>query len=673
MDRQQAILSIGEDPDSSRLLKKLLSRSGFEVWSADSAHSALAAVAARPPDLIFADLDMPLVMEICRLIKGRHRRRDVPVIAVTSCINNPHLPQALLTGASDFVCKPVQPEELRMRVNARIEISRLGMGPQKRSSQCITESRNEEGVPGDSELCFRDMANSVPGMIVASGPDGRPTFFNTGWLEFRGRSIDQELGWGWMEGLHPDDRDELQANYDRILEARHKWQLEYRLRRADGEYRWIFCSGVPRYGAGGAFIGYMACCVDVTDIRHIEAERLKLAQADRLTLFAVGVAHDFNNLLGAAFAELDIAVPTLACRAPARQHLRNLESILKRASEIVELLISYSSTGNTPALEAVDLSALLQDVSDMMQGVLSRKAVRLTREPAANLPPIPANAPQIRRVVMNLITNAVEALGSKAGSITVSTSSLHIEGDEAVMEPTGLKHGDYVVLSVADTGCGMTEETLSRALDPFFTTKDSGHGLGLAVVQAIVRSHGGVVRVSSATGQGTTVEVFLPCAHGTNSKENAVRKAVGTDISFRGHTNILIVEDERMLRSATGIWLEDHGFRILCAADGEEAVQRLADPTLHIDVVILDLTLPDMPGIEVLAQIERLRPGATVILTSGRDVDANNLGDIVSNGRRVFLRKPYRLSELVQTLLKRPAVVPGPLLRVADAGGPPNL
>lgn len=674
MYRHPAILSIGENPDSSRLLKKILSRSGYDVRSADSIHTALAAATARAPDLIVADLNMPRAMELCRLIKARDGSRDVPVIVLTGSDNVMDGLEALRAGASDFVATPFRPEELRIRVNTHLELSRLGLTVQELCRRDIAKPGKTESALRESESRFCDMANTAPVMIVASGPDGRTTFFNTAWLEFRGRSIDQELGWGWMEGLHPDDRDALLANYARTFEARRNCQLEYRLRRADGEYRWILCNGVPRYGAGSVFIGYLASCVDVTNIRRSEEQRLKLEQAERLTLFAAGVAHDFNNLLGAAFAELDMVLPVFPSGAPARQHLQSIESILARASEIVDLLISYSTTGSTPALEAVDISALVEDIIHLMGGVLSRKAVRVTCKPCADLPPILANGPQIRRVVMNLINNAVEALGSKERLITVSTSFMHIDGDHKPMKPAGLKDGDYVSLLVTDTGRGMTEETLSRALHPFFTTKSRGHGLGLAVVESIVRSHGGVIRVSSTAGRGTTFEVLLPCAPGADGgRREASHQAASTGLPPRRHMSVLIVEDEPMLRSATGAWLEDRGFRLVYACDGEEALQRIVDSTLDIDAVILDLTLPDISGAEVLAKIEEIRPGAAIVLTSGHDAEAHNLEDIAVDRNRVFLRKPYRLSDLVQTLLNTPAVVLNPRFRVADRNGLSNL
>src|SRR5262249_21605040 len=162
-----------------------------------------------------------------------------------------------------------------------------------------------------------------------------------------------------------------------------------------------------------------------------------------------------------------------------------------------------------------------EDIIHVMEGVLSRKTVRLSCKPGIHLPPILASGPQIRRVVMNLITNAIEALGVKGGSITVSTSFIHIDRDQDLMKPLALKHADYVSLSVADTGPGMTQETLSRALHPFFTTKAQGHGLGLAVVEGIVRSHKGGIRVSSAAGQGTTFEVLLPCAREATVEQDA--------------------------------------------------------------------------------------------------------------------------------------------------------
>ena len=373
----------------------------------------------------------------------------------------------------------------------------------------LTQSQSDQAMLRESEARFRSMADTAPVMIWVSDANKLCTFFNRPWLEFTGRTIEQERGNGWVEGVHPDDLDRCFATYSSAFDARQNFHVEYRLRRADGGYRSVLDSGVPRFGPGGIFAGYIGSAIDVTDLKRAQEEILAGEKLESLSLLTRGIAHDFNNLLGTIVAEAELADMNLAEGSSPGEEIRQIKTVATRASEIVRELMVYSGQerGN---LEAVDLSGLIDDMLELLRSSISKRA-SLQIDLCRDLPPVWCNTTQIRQIVMNLVINASQAIGDSGGVIQVRTSRAAKFGDTTPGDDVD-SQGDSVRLEVSDTGCGMTDEEQAKIFDPFFTTKSEGHGLGLAVVHGIVRSHGGAISVVSTLGEGTTFSVLLPCA-----------------------------------------------------------------------------------------------------------------------------------------------------------------
>lgn len=505
--------------------------------------------------------------------------------------------------------------------------------------QDITERKHAEAALKESEERFRHLADSAPVLIWVSGPDKRCTFVNKTWLEFTGHALEQELGDGWVGAVHPEDRERSFETYSSAFDQRRDFQVEYRLMRADGAYRWILDRGVARFSAGDVFAGYIGSCVDLTDLKESYEQHLATQKLESLGILAAGVAHDFNNLLGAIIARAELAHADIDPRSSAAADLDQIHLTARRAAEIASQMMTFAKQENGPS-RLIDLSELVAETLDLLKVSIAKSAV-LTTDLAADLPPICGNPAEIRQVVMNLIINASEALEDKPGTIAISTTRAPIRGQSG-----------EVCLQVRDTGSGMTSDVKRRMFDPFFTTRFVGRGLGLAAVQGIIRRHGGSIEVDSKLGEGTRFLIFLPCAAEDGTPKSAGEIREGHAVAPCG--TVLLIDDEESLRSVVAKLLRKRGFRVIEAADGETAIEKLKSDPNTISLILLDVTLAGMSVRDVFDALHRIRPELKVILSTAysREKAMSEIGDRDVWG---FIRKPYRSDDLVQLLQKATA------------------
>ncbi len=422
----------------------------------------------------------------------------------------------------------------------------------------------------------------------------------------------------------------------------------YRVCHPDGSVRWLHDSTyLVRDGDEVThFIGYV---VDITARIEAEERRLQLERQllhaqklESLGLLAGGVAHDFNNLLTGVLGEVALARLELGATSDAvARGLDRIEILSLEAAELTRQLLAYSGRGRFLVLP-VDLSEMVRDIATMLSVVTSKKAV-LELDLHDALPAVQADRAQIRQVLMNLVTNASEALEDEVGVIAITTGVEELSAQALARDwlSEGLPEGVYVTVRVSDSGHGMSEEVMAQLFDPFFTTKATGRGLGMSAVQGIVRAHRGAIRVRSEEGRGSSFELLFP-----TTEEIAVspRPVVAPDV-WRGEGLALVVDDEPAVRQVAAAMLEALGFSVCSASDGAEALALYRQHRDEVAFVLLDMMMPVMGGAECLRQLRRANPALPVLMTSGfNEPEGLHPGE----GARAsgFIQKPYGMEAL---------------------------
>ena len=387
---------------------------------------------------------------------------------------------------------------------------------------------------------------------------------------------------------------------------------------------------------------------DERERRELEAEMRQAQKLESLGTLAGNVAHDFNNLLVGILGNAELAKKYLPESSRGLDRLRSVETAARRAAELASQMLTYSGKIRLQ-VEPCDLNQIIREITQLVEAAISKKS-RLHFRFEESLPAIEADATQIRQVAMNLILNASEALGGESGDITIRTgvSSGDTARRQAAMLTAEKPRTKYVVLEIADSGCGMDEETRSRLFEPFFTTKPQGRGLGMAAILGILRSHQGGIDVDSKPGEGATFRAFLPAsARPLPIDTDQEEKPEPASDESRGI--VLVVDDEEMVRALAATALRRHGFEVITAEDGQHAIDVFEQRREEIDAVLLDMNMPHLSGEQVLSVLRDLRPDVPILLSSGYS-QTTAARRFEQGDKAVFIKKPYRPTDLAQAV-----------------------
>ncbi|MFZ5669351.1 MAG: ATP-binding protein [Pseudomonadota bacterium] len=515
----------------------------------------------------------------------------------------------------------------------------------------------------ESEARFRTLADSAPALLWVSRPGGSREFVNTAYVEFVGGSYQDALDIDWRTRLHPEDLHRILREQAGGEGALRPFSLEARYSRADGEWRWLKSFSQPRFDPGGDFAGFAGIAFDVTDAKRVEAdlqhinelleERVQLAVAERdeaqsalvqvqkleaLGQLTGGVAHDFNNLLTVIIGALDIVLrgPEDAART-ARLGRAALDAA-QRGERLTRQLLAFSRREPVRA-EICRPDALIRESDPLYRRTLGERYI-LDLSLGAGDETVRIDAAQFDAALMNLLANARDAM-SGGGVVFLSTALVHRESDAA-----DLPAGDYVSVSVQDTGAGMDEATVARMFEPFFSTKPvgKGTGLGLSQVYGFARQSGGSVGVDSAPGRGTTVTLLLPTAPATADDD---AKAPPGPAAATRPLAVLLVEDDSDVAALAEAMLRELGHEVIHAEDAAGALACLRERP-RLGLLMTDVAMPGgRTGVDLAREATAARPDLPVLLCSGYTGEALASAE---DAPWPLLRKPYTLDGLAHAI-----------------------
>ncbi|HJV91737.1 MAG TPA: PAS domain S-box protein [Holophagaceae bacterium] len=508
--------------------------------------------------------------------------------------------------------------------------------------QDITEREEALRRQARSEASFRHLFDLNPAPMVLSRPsDGTILLANASayrLFQLTPSEVERKRTVDFF--AHPEDRQRLLAEL-----ADHGTARDFSLEMVvHGEHRQILLSAaMPDYLGEKAIL---VALTDITDRAREEESQRQAQKLESLGLLAGGIAHDFNNLLTSLLGNLGLAQLHLPDQSTAAPYLSDMETVIQRAADLARQMLAYSGRGKFRQ-EPVDINHLVREMTHLLSvGIPKRIQLNLDLDPG--LPRVQGDPVQLQQVVMNLVTNASEAIGDQNGSIRIRTERRRLDAQGRAHFAVGrsLPDGDYLCIEVEDSGAGMSPEVLARIFDPFFTTKATGRGLGMSALMGILTGHKAGLSIETALAKGTRFRVwFSPleddAGHGTAASASA------PTTSYRGR--VLVVDDEASVRASAGALLRHLGFEVEEAADGQVAVERLAELDGSCDLVLLDLTMPRMDGREALGHLRARWPWVPVILSSGYSEQA---GTLDLGGPGAYLPKPYRVADLKEALAK---------------------
>ena len=507
-----------------------------------------------------------------------------------------------------------------------------------------------------SEARLRAFLESASQGLVAADACGKIIMVNSKTEELFGYGREELLGRS-LETLLPQRYRQVHAEHrgDYFAHRRNRpmgFGMDLQGARKDGtEFPVeISLSWIEEDGSTLAF----ALITDISERKRLEENLRHSQKLESLGVLAGGVAHDFNNLLTGLMGNASMAVESLAPSNPIREYLQNIIESSQRAAYLTRQLLAYAGKGRF-VIGQIDLSELLREMDGLVAASVP-KTVQVRMSLASALPPVEADASQIQQLVMNLIINAGEAIGDNPGTVLVSTALQEVDEHylSTVLAETPLSPGTYICLEVNDNGKGMDHDTMSRIFDPFFSTKFTGRGLGLAAVSGIVRGHRGAIKVYSEPGKGTAFKVLFPAA--VPHRDAAAAPAHG---ALEGSGTVLVVDDEVVVRHTARAALSRYGYSVLLAEDGQSAVDIFREVAEQVSVVLLDMTMPGLSGEETLRRLQHIRPDVKVVLSTGYH-ESEATRRFLGKGLAGFIQKPYtaaQLGERIKAVIGRP---PGP-------------
>jgi two-component system, cell cycle sensor histidine kinase and response regulator CckA len=514
----------------------------------------------------------------------------------------------------------------------------------------VTERVTLEGQLKESEEKYRDLYDHAPDGYYSLADNGLVVEVNRAFLDMLGYRREEVVRIKYIEDLLADASAKIcQGKFPEFKKRGRMTNLELILVRKDGSEVPVMMNATAVLNDHGAFVMSRSVVRDITERKQADEEKRKLQEQlfqsqklEALGTLAGGIAHDFNNLLASIMGYASLSKADLSPDDPLYRNVDIIETASLRASELTQQLLAFAKGGKYDA-KPTNVNLIAREVATLLSRTID-KNISLKLKSDNHLRPVLCDAGQIQQALLNICINGRDAM-QNGGELTIQTENIHLDVKD-VQYFVDVSPGDYVRISVSDTGAGMDRRTQQHMFEPFFTTKEKGTGLGLSLVYGIIKKHNGFIQVDSVPGKGSTFQVNLAACRG---EEPGVKTAEHGREARHGSGTILVVDDEKLVAALAGDILRRFGYTVLVAHGGEEAIELYRRRSRDIVAVMLDMVLPGMDGREVFRKLLEMNPDVKVLISSGYSHD-RDADDLLRQGAKGFVQKPYRIAELVQAI-----------------------
>ena len=510
----------------------------------------------------------------------------------------------------------------------------------------IEERKQAEKALRESEERFRDISYSMADWIWETDKDGKYTFASESVKKILGYDSEEVIGKTPFELMPEDEAKRIREAYEIIASEKkpiidlENWNLTKQGKRVR-----LLTNGVPILNKKGELCGYRGVDKDITEQKKLEAQFIQAQKMEAVGRLTGGMAHDFNNILTAIIGNASLLASSIREDDPMRENVVEINDAANRAASLTRQLLAFSRKQILKS-QVLDLNAVISGLMKML-GRLIGEDVNLKTVLASELRQVEADPGQMEQVIMNLVVNARDAM-PQGGNLTIETNNVYLDETYAGEHGVELKPGPYVMLSITDTGIGMDMETQAHIFEPFFTTKekDKGTGLGLATVYGIIKQTGGYIWAYSEPGKGTTFKIYLP---GVEKEPEPVRRESSALEGLTGSETVLLVEDDKSVLNLARKILKEYGYNVLEAESGEHALKVSGQYEGPVHLLVTDVVIPEMSGLELAKHLQVLRPGIKVLYMSGFTNNAIIRHGILTLGVK-FIEKPFSPESLVRKI-----------------------
>jgi len=626
------VLVVDDNAEIRDLLRTELELQGYIVHTLTNGAEALDVIPGLQPDAILMDISMPAMsgIETTRTLKSIRQIRHIPVIMITASDNKEDILQSFEAGATDYVKKPVFIPELHSRLKTVLTSKKIYDELQK------------------SEKKYRLLVENVNEAILVA-QDKMLRFFNAKASEIIDLQESNSTLQHMLEMIHPDDRGKMLEHQAQTLRGdMPPPALPLRIVSRDGDTRWLEVKAVSiEWESSPATLNLIS---DITQRKKAEEEQRQFESLRRhsqkmeaVGTLAGGIAHEFNNLLQVVKGYAQLLLLDRDHKEPDHKRLQEVVRAASRGGELTQQLLTFSRSVESER-RPVDLNREVKQVKKLLDRTFP-KTINIELRLSDDLKMLNADPNQIQQSILNMAVNAKDAM-PEGGKLVIETKLVRLDGEFCNNHPEA-EPGDYAILKIMDTGHGMDKETLERVFEPFYTTKGLANhsGLGLAMIEGIVKSHNGFILSDSKPRMGTIFQIYLPA---TESMQETTEKAL-VEIPKGGAETILLVDDEDSIRELGKEMLSKSGYSVFLAADGESALKVYQNSRERIDLIILDLIMPGMGGEKCLEELLEVNPQARVIVASGHLPDQQTT-KVIEAKTSDFIRKPYNVKEMLKTV-----------------------